>query len=966
MGWLSKVLGMSHAPASVRETFTLLDVPDDDPYFPEHELIRELLAAHQTELTKDHRSYYGSAVEQLEAFKRMKEADRPEQARLVTCLIPWLAALDKRASAHRLKAKDKNNLHLDEGWSDVWQPRRLLNDTLGILLKRKLPLSPETVRAMLEWCVQDPANPTNLYYYPLSPLLSAIEELAKNGTDMESWATPLNSLSGRLRCLQNDQTIRKLIDRADALVGRTPELPISPGEAWSDAAVSDITSLSDPARSAWIGFLNHCKSSSGATPSAKWLNSTSGFLARLDQAEFVDRILRWFALVEKKRTVATLSEAQWAKRCAEEEFDRMISGLYALLPADRTNWSKLYGLKSVMRASEAPWNYLRDFSDQPEVLALFGDRVPAVHLAESPRVYDAVEDQMIIQPHMDLLCGLAWTCGLVPDKNLARSLGMLAVSAFRKVPGIGPRAIRVGNACIGALGLMGTPDALGQLALLKVKVKFGGARIAIDKALGKLSAQLDVPREDLEEMSVPAYGMTEVGRLSQEIGGFTANLTIISSRATELVWQRADGKLQKSLPAAVKKQHAEDVKELLDAKKDIEKMLPAQAERLDALYLQRKSWPLAVWRERYFDHPLVGALARRLIWNFTSHRVTTAGTWINGSISDRYGNSLPLDQPDLAVSLWHPLEQGADTVLGWRHLLEEWGIVQPFKQAHREIYLVAPAEENTRVYSNRFAAHLLRQHQFNALCAARGWKNKLRLMVDDEYPPATRELAAWGLRAEFWIEAAGEEALESGAYQYLSTDQVRFYQQDTAQVTAHAGGGGYRASGYLPASDPLPLTGVHPLVFSEIMRDVDLFVGVAGVGNDPNWLDGGTHERHRDYWQSSSFGDLNGSAQTRKTVLERLIPKLKIAGQCAINERFLEVRGKRHSYMIHLGSGNILISPQGKYLCIVPAQAQINKAGDKLFLPFEGDRTLAIILSKAFLLAADDKIADSTILRQLA
>jgi hypothetical protein len=34
-------------------------------------------------------------------------------------------------------------------------------------------------------------------------------------------------------------------------------------------------------------------------------------------------------------------------------------------------------------------------------------------------------------------------------------------------------------------------------------------------------------------------------------------------------------------------------------------------------------------------------------------------------------------------------------------------------------------------------------------------------------------------------------------------------------------------------------------------------------------------------------------------------------------------------------------------------------------LPFEGDGALSVILSKAFLLAADDKITDATILRQL-
>jgi hypothetical protein len=36
-----------------------------------------------------------------------------------------------------------------------------------------------------------------------------------------------------------------------------------------------------------------------------------------------------------------------------------------------------------------------------------------------------------------------------------------------------------------------------------------------------------------------------------------------------------------------------------------------------------------------------------------------------------------------------------------------------------------------------------------------------------------------------------------------------------------------------------------------------------------------------------------------------------------------------------------------------------------VFLPFEGDSMLSLILSKAFLLAADKKITDPAIVRQL-
>jgi hypothetical protein len=50
--------------------------------------------------------------------------------------------------------------------------------------------------------------------------------------------------------------------------------------------------------------------------------------------------------------------------------------------------------------------------------------------------------------------------------------------------------------------------------------------------------------------------------------------------------------------------------------------------------------------------------------------------------------------------------------------------------------------------------------------------------------------------------------------------------------------------------------------------------------------------------------------------------------------------------------------PNDQYLCIVPGRDSGPDPRQKVFLPFEGDTMLSIILSKAFLLAEDDKISD--------
>ncbi len=564
------------------------------------------------------------------------------------------------------------------------------------------------------------------------------------------------------------------------------------------------------------------------------------------------------------------------------------------------------------------------------------------------------------------LRGLVWVAPEVVFPDLIRSLGDLTVSCYRKIPGVGPRAVKVGNAGVYALSQIDDPSAVGQLALLKVKVKFGSAQKEIEKAFTAAAERSGLPRDEIEEMSVPSYGLTEVGVCEEAMGEFTARLTITGTTTTKLEWMKADGKTQQGVPASVKSGHKAGLKELQAAAKDIQSMLPAQRQRIDGLFLQQKTWPLVLWRERYLNHPIIGTLTRRILWEFKTGEHNVTAIWFNDALVDLDLKPVELREGETTVQLWHPIGKTTEEIVAWRSWLDAQQIQQPFKQAHREIYVLTDAERNTRLYSNRYAAHVIKQHQFNALCALRGWKNQLRLMVDAEYPPTTLSLPRWGLRAEFWVEGIGQnygnDTNESGVYLRLSTDQVRFYRIEATQRMAHAGGGGYHPGHRNQDAEPVPLEEIPPLVLSEVLRDVDMFVGVASVGNDPTWNDGGPEGRYREYWQNYSFGDLNASAKTRKDALQRLLPRLKIAKLCSFAEKFLVVRGSLRTYKIHLGSGNILMEPNDQYLCIVPKQGDQQ---DEVRLPFEGDRTLSVILSKAFLLAADNKIKDETITRQI-
>jgi hypothetical protein len=550
-------------------------------------------------------------------------------------------------------------------------------------------------------------------------------------------------------------------------------------------------------------------------------------------------------------------------------------------------------------------------------------------------------DLLITDRNATILKGLAWCCSGWNDPEISRALSELAEICFKKVRWLGPRCPRVGNACLYSLSSTSSEEAAAQLSKLDQLVKQPTAKKRIGKSLDKAAESTGQTRADLEEKSVPTFGLGMDGRITRVFGPYTAELRVVDSRDVQFAWMDQNGKSLKSVPGSVKQDHAADLKQWQKVGKDIAKMLGAQRIRMERLLMTEREWDLEPWRQRYLNQPLLAPLARRLIWHFRLADRTSLGAWLDGKLVDLQSRPLDWLAPETRVRLWHPIGFPAETVAAWRRWLEANRICQPFKQAHREIYVLTDAELTTGSYSNRFAAHIIGQHQFAALAVQRGWKYSFMGGFDSQSTP-TLDLPAWNLAAEFWVNPAGELA-DSGVSRYLATDQVRFI-RDT---------------------EPLSVSDVPAAVFSEVMRDVDLFVGVCSIGNDAAWQDHGEIEGGGTYWRGYSFGDLSASAKTRRDVLERLLPKLRIARQCSLDEKYLVVTGSVRTYKIHLGSGNILMEPNDQYLCIVPERGGASAKSDAVLLPFEGDNTLSIILSKAFLLADDAKIKDPTIVRQI-
>ncbi|MFF9485571.1 DUF4132 domain-containing protein [Streptomyces sp. NPDC014676] len=658
----------------------------------------------------------------------------------------------------------------------------------------------------------------------------------------------------------------------------------------------------------------------GASTRASLARRLRALLASVDQAYIPEGLIPadapWAApLSDRAKTAPTPELAS---------FVRHLAGLSGPRPTRKWRLTCL-GLAEAASARDLVADVLRALAeDDPLCSGGNGAHTGWVH-------DDHHYHYLVHQNDGDLARGVVWAAALTGGPAVVRHLGALAL----RTGGLGTGVVtdlKLAGAAINALAEHGGPASLEALSRLRSRTGHRALRKQLDTALVTAAGKQGITAEQLVERSVPDHGLAPDGSLEREWGGHRVRVAIEDARTVRLTFTRPDGKTSRTAPAALKDGFPEALKEVKDLAREVRGTLSSERGRVEALMSAGREWPYDEWCRYYRDHPVTGTLVRGLIWEFRD----ADGEW------RAVAPTAELPGEPERVRLWHPIRASTHDIRAWRERLVTERLRQPFKQAFREIYLLTPAEEQTGGYSNRFAAHIVHYRQLYALFKERGWQANFLGRHEGGYDGRARaEFGDGAWRACFHHEPATDD--DGGdAPEHAATDQVRFERRD---------GRRWREA---------PLAEVPPLVFSEAMRDVDLFVGVTSIAADPDWTDRG-EDRYAGYWRTATFGALTVSAEVRREALERIVPRLRIAGRCTLDGRFLIVRGDLGTYRIHLGSANVLMEPHDAYLCIVPSRG---KGDGKVFLPFEDER-LSLILSKAFLLAADTGITDKSILTQI-
>lgn len=247
----------------------------------------------------------------------------------------------------------------------------------------------------------------------------------------------------------------------------------------------------------------------------------------------------------------------------------------------------------------------------------------------------------------------------------------------------------------------------------------------------------------------------------------------------------------------------------------------------------------------------------------------------------------------------------------YQKYLFDHAIIQPFKQIFRELY-VKTDEEAQRYVSSRYEGYQIQPAKTKALLKSRHWVADVENGLQKVYYKENIVASIFALAD--WFSPADIEA--------PTLEWVAFLHRKT-QV-------------------PFRIADVPDIIFSEVMRDIDLAVSVAHVGNvDPETS--------------------HSTIEMRKAIAEFTLPLFKLKNvRLEGNHAFIE--GERADYSIHLGSGVVHLQG-GPMINVLPVHSQHR---GRLFLPFvDEDPKTAQVLSEILLFAEDQKIKDPFILEQI-
>lgn len=388
-----------------------------------------------------------------------------------------------------------------------------------------------------------------------------------------------------------------------------------------------------------------------------------------------------------------------------------------------------------------------------------------------------------------------------------------------------------------------------------------------------------------------------------DIDGTLVNIKVDDKGQSNIIAVKG-GKTLKSIPAKLKKH-----KYILTLK-DIHKNLKEQHRRTKKMLEQSMEDEVLLYPSE-IENLMINPVTKPLIEFLVFELDDKFGIYRDKKLLDCNGVEVEISE-ESTMKIAHCVDiYNSGKWSDYQRYLFDNEIKQPFKQVFRELY-VKTNEEKEKLNSLRYAGHQIQPKKTVAVLKNRRWvvdneEGLQKVYYKENIIAKIYALADWFAPSD--IEAPTLEWVEF-------TDRKTF--------------------------KPVKIDNIPDIIFSEVMRDVDLAVSVAYVGGvDPETS--------------------HSTIEMRKAIAQ-LSAKLFKLDNISFNENHAIIKGSLGNYTIHLGSG-VIHQKAGAQINVLPVHSQHR---GRVFLPFaDEDPKTAEILSKILLFGEDTKIKDPFILDQI-
>ena len=240
--------------------------------------------------------------------------------------------------------------------------------------------------------------------------------------------------------------------------------------------------------------------------------------------------------------------------------------------------------------------------------------------------------------------------------------------------------------------MIGSDVALMHIHGIAQRIRFKGLEDRARATIDAIATARGLSAEELADRLVPDLGFDPTGCQSFDYGG----RAIVGAMQTDGAL-RVGGSARSTLPEAGPDDDAGRVSAAQAAFKTLRAglrtLLPAQRLRLELAMAARRSWSMGELRRLVLAHPIVGRLARGLVWGIVdgAGALTGMARVVDDELVDIEGRPVTVGDAQRVVVL-HPMSTTNAVCAQWCSVLRSACIEPPFEQLERATFVPSELE----------------------------------------------------------------------------------------------------------------------------------------------------------------------------------------------------------------------------------------------------------------------------------